>query len=151
MSQLLSQGTSHSGQPRSGFGLRAWPGSAGLGAAAALEGPLGQPCPPEQPVQLCGFWHCRNDSNGTNPREELDLGGCCRESNLSSCHGHEVQLPFPLSFYLLKNMMKMYVSSQIFRAVAAWQNTLLCLFSHHFTWGTRRHTEFTSVVLFALR
>lgn len=108
----------------------------------ALEGPLGQPCPPEQRVQLCGFWLCRNESNGTNPREELDLGEYCRESNLSSCHGHEVQLPFPLSFYLLKNMMKMYVSSQIFRTVSAWQNTFLFLFSHHFTLGTRRHTEF---------
>lgn len=113
----------------------------------ALEGPLGQPCPPEQRVQLCGFWHCRNGFNGTNPREELDLGESCREPNLSSCHGHEVQLPFPLSFYLSKNMMKMYVSSQIFRTVSAWQNTLLFLFSHHFTLGTCRHIEFMSVVL----
>lgn len=113
----------------------------------ALERPLGQPCPPQQRVQPCGFWRCRNGFSGTNPREELDLGEYCRESNLSSCHGHEVQLPFPLSFYLLKNMMKMYVSSQIFRTVSAWQNTFLFLFSHRFTLGTRRHTEFMSVVL----
>lgn len=127
------RGTSHSSQPR------AWPGSelwelqqrvAGSGRA------LGLLCPPQQRAQPCGFWHCRNDFNGTNPREELDLGEYCREPNLSSCHGHEVQLPFSLSFYLLKNMMKMYVSSQIFRTVSAWQNTLLFLFSHRFTLGT---------------
>lgn len=138
---------------RGPFPLRPAPGRpcrAGLagirapGAAAALRG---QPCPPEQRAQLCGLWHCSSDCNGATPREELDLGEYCRESNLSSCHGHEVQLPFPLWFYLLKNMMKMYVSGQIFRTVSAWQNTLLFLFSHHSTLGTRRHTEFMSVVL----
>lgn len=79
-----------------------WPG---------LEELSVQTYPSKQWVQLCGFWHCRNDFDGINPREELDLGGYYRESNLSSCHGHEVQLLFPPSLYLLKKIIKMHASS----------------------------------------
>lgn len=148
VSVRASRDVLRSGRQRPSTGL--WPrlGSEQRGAAAACGGAgkgRGADRPFQQLVQLRDFWHCRNDSNGVNPREELDLGGYCPESNLSSCHGLEVQLLSPpIALFIEEYDKNACKHLNILNCFSLVQHSP-CLHSVLF-WG-HRHTEFMTVVL----